>query len=189
QHDLALDSGAGDDLVHPVERAQERGLAAAGRADERRHRARLDRHRDVLDGVDRAVVGVQPGYVDRLGHGVGGPLSSGQRLFAAVRRATSRASRLSSMMIAIRTSAPVQARSIEFWWGSAACSQMKVGSDACGPWNGSLLIALVKKIVSSSGAVSPMTRATASITPVTMPVIAVGRTTKRTVRQRGTPRA
>src|SRR5690606_31231179 len=145
------------------------------------------------DGVDRAVVGVQPGNVDPLCHGVGGPLFQlgglNQRLLAAVRRATSRATRLSSMMIPIRTSAPVQARSIEFWLGSAACSQMKVGSDAWGPWNGSLLIALVKKIVSSSGAVSPMTRATASITPVTMPVIAVGRTTKQIVRQRGTPSA
>ena len=41
----------------------------------------------------------------------------------------------------------------------------------------------------SSGAVSPATRATASMTPVTMPAIAVGSTTLMIVRHLGTPRA
>ena len=59
QRDRALDVRAGDDLVHAVQGAQERRLAAAGRADERRHRARLDRHRDVVDGQEVAVVDVE----------------------------------------------------------------------------------------------------------------------------------
>ena len=67
--DLALDPRAGDHLVHPVQRAQEGRLAAAGRADEGRHRARLDGHRDVLDGVEVAVVDVEVRDVDALGHG------------------------------------------------------------------------------------------------------------------------
>jgi hypothetical protein len=37
QLDHAFDPGRRDGVVHPVERAQESGLAAARRADERRH--------------------------------------------------------------------------------------------------------------------------------------------------------
>ena len=47
----------------------------------------------------------------------------------------------------------------------------------------------VKPATISSGAVSPMTRAMASITPVTMPASAVGSTTFTTVSHFGTPRA
>src|SRR4051794_12114235 len=47
----------------------------------------------------------------------------------------------------------------------------------------------LSKTVSSSGAVSPVTRATASITPVMMPADAVGSTMLVTVLQRGTPSA
>ena len=65
----------------------------------------------------------------------------------------------------------------------------KRGSDDCGPENGSLLIESKPKAVSSSGAVSPVTRATASMTPVVMPADAVGSTTLRMVRHRGMPRA
>src|SRR3954454_3384208 len=43
--------------------------------------------------------------------------------------------------------------------------------------------------VKRSGAVSPAARATASVVPVTMPPIAVGRTTLRTVRHFETPSA
>src|SRR5665647_14167 len=67
--DGALDPGTGDDLVHPVEGAQIRRLAAPGRADERHHRAWLDRHRHVRDGAEIAVVDVQVGDVDALSHG------------------------------------------------------------------------------------------------------------------------
>ena len=47
----------------------------------------------------------------------------------------------------------------------------------------------VKPAMISSGAVSPMTRATASVTPVMIPAMAVGRTTLTMVRHFGTPRA
>jgi hypothetical protein len=57
--DRALDVGAGDDLVHAVQRPQERRLPAAGRADQGGHRARLDDHVDVLHGEEVAVVDVE----------------------------------------------------------------------------------------------------------------------------------
>ena len=68
QQDLAGDPGAHDDLVHAVERAEEGGLAAPGGADEGRHRAGFDGHRDVLDGLGGAVVRGQSADVDALGH-------------------------------------------------------------------------------------------------------------------------
>ena len=43
-----FDPRAGDQVVHPVQAAQERGLAAAGRADERGDRVLLDGDGDVL---------------------------------------------------------------------------------------------------------------------------------------------
>ena len=53
--DLALDAGARDQVVHPVDRAQQRALAAARRPDERRDPVRRDVERDVLHGPERAV--------------------------------------------------------------------------------------------------------------------------------------
>ena len=52
---LALHFGGGDQVVHPVEAAQQRALAAAGGADQRRHLVAADLHRDPLDGGDAAV--------------------------------------------------------------------------------------------------------------------------------------
>ena len=66
QH-LPLDPRAGDDVVHPVERAQERALAAARRADERRDHIRLDANRDVLERPLRAVIETQVPDVDERG--------------------------------------------------------------------------------------------------------------------------
>ena len=63
------------------------------------------------------------------------------------------------------------------------------GSDDCGPVNGSFWIESKPNAVSSRGAVSPVTRATASITPVVIPADAVGSTTRRMARHRGMPRA
>ena len=51
QH-LALDAGAGDDLVHAVQGAEEGRLAAAGRADEGRDGAGLDGEGHALDGPE-----------------------------------------------------------------------------------------------------------------------------------------
>ena len=72
----ALDAGAGDDLVHPVDRAQRGRLAAAGRADEGGDRARLDRQGHVCDGAEAAVEGVDVVQGDLLGHR--GPLIIGR---------------------------------------------------------------------------------------------------------------
>ena len=67
--DLALDAGARDQVVHPVEAAQERRLAAAGRADQRQDRAGLDDKRDVAYGDLLAVKDghVLGRYLDLLG--------------------------------------------------------------------------------------------------------------------------
>jgi hypothetical protein len=48
--------------VHAVERAQEGGLATAGRTHQRRHLALGDVDADLLDGVGRAVVDVEAGH-------------------------------------------------------------------------------------------------------------------------------
>ena len=50
--DRALDRGARDQVVHAVEAADERALAAAGRADERRDVVLVDLERDVLERRD-----------------------------------------------------------------------------------------------------------------------------------------
>ena len=84
QH-LAGDASAGHDLVQPVEAAQECGFSAAGRADQGGHRLRLDRHRDVLDGLVRAVEAREPDRFDALGHG------ADHLRLAASRRVSSRA--------------------------------------------------------------------------------------------------
>ena len=57
--DVSLDARARDDVVHPVERAQERALAAARRPDERRDQVRRDVDRDCLERPLGAVVEVQ----------------------------------------------------------------------------------------------------------------------------------
>ena len=58
EQDLALGARAGDLLVHAVDAAHERRLAAARRADHRRHLVRRVVEVDALDGVAVAVVGV-----------------------------------------------------------------------------------------------------------------------------------
>jgi hypothetical protein len=60
----------GDDLVHPVQRAQHRRLAAAGGPDERGDHLRRHRQRHALDRVELAVVDVQILDIDPLGHQV-----------------------------------------------------------------------------------------------------------------------
>ena len=50
-----MDAGTGDQVVHAVERAQQRALPAAGRADERGDLLSRDVHADPLDGPGAAV--------------------------------------------------------------------------------------------------------------------------------------
>jgi hypothetical protein len=57
------------------------------------------------------------------------------------------------------------------------------------PLKGLRFVALVVPTMTSNGAVSPMTRAMARVTPVPSPAIAVGSTTFTTVRHLGTPSA
>jgi hypothetical protein len=83
---LAVDAGAGDDLVHAVERADEGRLAAAGGADQRRDRAGLDRERDTLDGEEVAVVDVEVADFDALGHVFLLPISAGSSAHRRARR-------------------------------------------------------------------------------------------------------
>ena len=67
EEDLALHPRAGHDLVHAVQRADERRLAAARRPDERRHLLGLDDHgADVLDGLVGAEPGADVGRLDAL---------------------------------------------------------------------------------------------------------------------------
>src|SRR5919206_199721 len=87
QGDAALDARAGDHLVHPVDRAQEARLAAARRADQRGHRPAADRHGDVRDGPEGAVVDVEVLDLDVLAH---------DHPLGAKARATSRAPRFSA---------------------------------------------------------------------------------------------
>ena len=71
------------------------------------------------------------------------------------------------MMTAIRVRAPAHARSSEAGVALVIWSQIKVGTPACGPLNGFALMDCDRNVVSRSGAVSPETRATAKIVPVT----------------------
>ena len=66
EEDLAVERGAGDELVHAVEQAQERRLAAARRADERGDLA--GRHHEV-DALEHEVVAEPRARVARLERG------------------------------------------------------------------------------------------------------------------------
>ena len=71
QLDLSGRVGAGNDLVHAVQRSQHRRLAAAGRADECRDGTGLDHQRDAGDGLEGPVVGVEVLDLDAFGHVIG----------------------------------------------------------------------------------------------------------------------
>ena len=63
ESDLPGDPGSGDQVVHPVEAAQDRALAAARRADQRRDLSAPDGQGDVPDGL---VVAVEDAHVAHL---------------------------------------------------------------------------------------------------------------------------
>jgi hypothetical protein len=64
EEDLSVDTSAEDQVVHPVEAADERALAAARGADEGRHLVPADVESDVLQRAERAVVDVEVGDVE-----------------------------------------------------------------------------------------------------------------------------
>src|SRR5437773_1001358 len=66
--DLAGDVRSGDDLVHAIQGAQERRLAAARGPDERRHLLGLHGDADVRQRLERSEPGVEALDVDALGH-------------------------------------------------------------------------------------------------------------------------
>ncbi len=120
---------------------------------------------DVLDRLERAVVGGDVGGFDALGHdgvllssaerGCGGPAASRRRSAAARgRRASARRSRPGPARTGRRRRPAGRRRGP----ATTGCS-----------WNGLKLIAAPPPATSSTGAVSPAARATASMTPVTMP--------------------
>ena len=91
-------------------------------------------------------------------------------------------------MIATSVKAAPQARSTTAWRGEVMSLKICVGSEfICCPRL--KLSTNVAPAVNSSGAVSPIPRATARSEPVTRPGSAVGRTTRVTTRQRGAPSA
>ena len=65
QH-ATLEARARNLLVHPVDAAHHRRLAAAGRADDRRHLTGLEGHAHALDRLVLAVEGAQPLEADRV---------------------------------------------------------------------------------------------------------------------------
>jgi hypothetical protein len=86
-------------------------------------------------------------------------------------------------------SAAAQARSTSNVLDEPALLNTNRPSEDCWPWNGLLLMYKLLPTTSSTGAVSPVTRAIASMIPVTIPLAAVGSTTRRIVRHFGTPSA
>ena len=68
----ARDPGAGDEVVHPVEAAQQGGLAAAGRADEGGDLVALDVHVDVLQRGGLAIAEIHVLHLDGGNSGSGG---------------------------------------------------------------------------------------------------------------------
>src|SRR3954471_10134910 len=218
EQDLALGVRAGDLLVHPVDAPHERRLAAAGRADHRRHLVGRVLEVDALDGVGIAVVGVDAAQADaRRGRvrgrrpadgarrklhrrpaprGVGRFVSwGGHRGLRVSGHAASlllrwirRAIRVRSTTITTSVSPAPHAR-----WTSRSCAwptSLKIcsGSEFI-RWLTSVCAPRTNAAVNSSGAVSPAARATASSDPVTMPGSAVGSTIRKITFQRGAPRA
>jgi hypothetical protein len=96
---------------------------------------------------------------------------------------------LSAITITISVRAPAHARGFAVVSPFPHSVKTNTGSEPWAPENAFTLIEVVKPMVRSKGAVSPVTRATASMAPVMIPGNAVGITTLMMTRHRGTPRA
>src|SRR5437868_214873 len=184
-----------DEVVHPVEAADVRALAAARRPDDGRDEVLVDLHRDVLDRRLRAVDRVERfDLKDRLE-----PLARRHRLAAgldphggldhmrALRAESHRAVRPGRRLKSSRMKPAAQARAWSFGSGDSDSSKIATGI-VCSACAGFQLVWLPTSAeVKSSGAVSPATRATARTVPVRMPPTARGSTMLRVVRHCGTP--
>src|SRR5919108_807993 len=207
---LPLRAEARHEVVHPVQAADERALAAARGSDHRGDEVLVDLHAHPRDRRHGAVArGQAPDVEDglaplrgrerrlrrqhldaRLGRG-GGHCREDSYRWSPIRRllcaARARAIRLATRTKPIRTSAAAHAWAWSLGSGDSEYSKILSGTEASAwggfHWRRSPTIDDVKR----SGAVSPATRATASVVPVRMPPIVCGRTTPRVVRQRLTP--
>ena len=65
--DVALDAAALHQIVHPVQAAQKRGLAAAARADQRRDLILRNIQIDILERVEAAVMQVHAAHFKCIG--------------------------------------------------------------------------------------------------------------------------
>src|SRR5664280_2754315 len=164
------------EVVHAVEDAQQRGLAATGRTDEGGHLALIQRAIDVLQGTVIAIKEIQ--VPDRnlfqQTFDAGRCVGDGRyrvRCYAHddfLCAAKSRAMRLSASTAKVMISAPVQARFCQSLSVLSANWKMTTGRLATGAFM-LVLQNWLLSAVNNSGAVSPLIRATASSTPVIMP--------------------
>ncbi len=203
---------ARDQVVHPVEAADERALAAARRPDDRGDEVLVDVHRDVLDRRLAAVQRIEAVDVEdpleplawrqRLPFGLdahGGldrnrhigilhhrEVLSLRRLRVASQRATRLVNEDEDQQ---HESGGPRARMILGIGATPRARRSRPGT-VCSAWCGFQFSSVpTSDDVKRSGAVSPATRATASTVPVTMPPIVCGRTMLSVVRQRATPSA
>src|SRR6185369_3716805 len=93
----AGDAAAGDELVHPVQRAQERRLAATGGADQRRHRLLGDVQGDRTDPLLLPVEDGQVADDQLVGRRDGGGRDAHPCTIPAVRRTRAR-TRMAAML-------------------------------------------------------------------------------------------
>src|SRR4029077_17016480 len=169
--------------VHAVEYPQQRRLAAARGADEGGDPPVGQDQADVLERLDVAVVEVEMAHIelDRAGslrhgrrrpglHYGGGPQS---RLPPGLNDTTTRALMLRIRMLSVMISAPDQASCCQFGYGLRANWKITTGRFAIGALR-LVLQNWLLSAVKSSGAVSPLIRATASSSPVRMPLRAAG---------------
>src|SRR5690606_26986967 len=211
--DLPFGALTGVQAVHAVEWAQQRGFATARGADEGCDALFLDVERDVLEALELAVEEIEVAHLEgvaRLAGGGSAPAgceglgSDGEggvghggflegcrcvaRQTLTFSRKNTRARMLSASTVSVMISAPAQARRIQLSYGLMANWKITTGRLAIGPPM-SVLKNWLLSAVNSSGAVSPLMRATASSKPVMTPLLAARSVTMSETFQRGAPRA
>src|ERR1043165_4441234 len=168
-----------DDVVHPVDGADERRLPAARRPDQRGDLRLRDLQVDPVEHLRVPVVEIEVVHADFRGHG---------RFILSSRRTASLATIDSARMIITSRNAPAHACRCWSSYGEIPYVNTCTVSEAIG-WVMLVDQYVLLSAVNSSGAVSPATRARATRMPVRMPGSAAGRMTEKTARLRVAPRA
>ena len=188
EQDLAGRALVRVERIHPVERSQQRRLAAAGRTDEGRHVALGDVEADAASGPGtrrsrspgcgstswaalRPLHRRQPGRRPRLRRALRSGGSWRFRVAVSAYRGwrnTVRARMFRISTDSVISSAAAHARAFQSSKGLIANWKITTGRFAIGPFM-SVLQNWLLRAVNSSGAVSPEIRATASSTPVITP--------------------